>query len=255
MSYRVIIPIYKEISEIHEVYAAASLKTFYAPDRLIFIYPSGSNFGTYRGEFSDAEFLSIPSSYLESRASYNRLLLSRWFYSMFSTCCDYILIHQTDAITLSNDVERFISLSPSYIGAPWPNGNMVSTFFRSAKLRRLFGRRVRVGNGGLSLRRVNDMIMYLTSNWTIAKLWRNNEDEFFSRNFRNQLEIPSESVALCFSREKLYSVEEVLGIDGLPMGLHGWHVRHVDIYQKMISDHFRHNEQFNCYLQIFNRYL
>lgn len=93
-------------------------------------------------------------AYFESIAGYNRLLKTSEFYMRFSTH-EYLLLAQTDALVLSNELEKWCSLKYSYIGAPWFEG-----FTQPHKPLKLLG----VGNGGFSLRRVQDFIDCLQNN-------------------------------------------------------------------------------------------
>lgn len=100
------------------------------------------------------ELETFDDAYFGSIAGYNRLLKSKDFYQRFAKH-EYLLLVQTDALAISNELEKWCSLKYSYIGAPWFDG-----FTHPTKPLQLIG----VGNGGFSLRRVQDFIDCLQEN-------------------------------------------------------------------------------------------
>ncbi|MFI3328003.1 MAG: DUF5672 family protein [Rikenellaceae bacterium] len=101
---------------------------------------------------------------------YNKMMLSQSFYELFSDY-EYVLICQTDAIIFKgDDLEWWCNRGYDYVGAPWfkeakYNNPILKTFyalkhkFSSAKTP--FSRvdiLGKIGNGGLSLRRVKSHI-------------------------------------------------------------------------------------------------
>lgn len=100
------------------------------------------------------ELETFDDAYFKSITGYNRLLKSKDFYQRFAKH-EYLLLVQTDALAISNELEKWCSLNYSYIGAPWFDG-----FTHPTKPLKLIG----VGNGGFSLRRVHDFIDCLQEN-------------------------------------------------------------------------------------------
>ena len=91
--------------------------------------------------------IRLPNASMASFGAYNRLMLTPWFYRLFSGY-RYILIHQLDCLVFRPDLPDWCAQGWSYVGAPW------------------FGRRgglKAVGNGGLSLRSVADAVAVLES--------------------------------------------------------------------------------------------
>lgn len=93
-------------------------------------------------------FQAFPDKYLGSIAGYNKLLKSFSFYRTFAQY-EYLLIAQTDALILSDQLSAWCNKGFSFIGAPFFNGFALPT-----KPLRFLG----VGNGGLSLRRIPDFL-------------------------------------------------------------------------------------------------
>ena len=94
--------------------------------------------------FTDRFFASVDG--------YNHLMLSRLFYQAFSQY-EYMLIVQTDALVLSDDLELWCTKQYSYIGAPWFDGFTQPTLPLTLNC---------AGNGGFSLRRIPDFLMVLS---------------------------------------------------------------------------------------------
>jgi hypothetical protein len=89
--------------------------------------------------------------YFTSVAAYSRLLLSREFYETFVEY-QYILIYQLDCLVFSDRLAHWCQAGFDYIGAPWLKfpKDPAQGFSR-------------VGNGGLSLRRVNAFLRVIDS--------------------------------------------------------------------------------------------
>lgn len=90
--------------------------------------------------------------YFSSINSYNKLLLSSAFYRVFSNY-RFMLIVQPDALVFSDMLNDWMEKDYSYIGAPWFYG-----MEQPERPLKFLG----VGNGGLSLRRIDDFIRVLS---------------------------------------------------------------------------------------------
>ncbi len=89
--------------------------------------------------------------YFQGIKGYNALMRSAVFYQSFSDF-SHVLLAQTDALVLSDQLEVWCSRDFSYVGAPWFVGG--STPQQPLTY-------LGVGNGGFSLRRVNDFLRVL----------------------------------------------------------------------------------------------
>ncbi len=103
---------------------------------------TGSNFKI--ALYQDKDFSSING--------YNKLLMSKYFYESFYEY-EYILILQADALVFSDQLDVWCKRNYSYIGAPWFVGGD-----KPERPLTFLG----VGNGGLSLRKVDDFIRVLS---------------------------------------------------------------------------------------------
>ena len=112
--------------------------------------------GNFLINFSDSKFkyqiVKIKSSFLDSISSYNKLLLSTYFYDFFEGY-DYILIAQLDVWIFRNNLNFWLDQQYSFVGAPIVD--VVNSTQHDLKFI--------VGNGGLSLRRVSHMQKILHS--------------------------------------------------------------------------------------------
>jgi len=89
--------------------------------------------------------------FFENIAGYNKLLMSERFYAPFETY-PYMLLVQTDALVLKDELSTWCELGYSYIGAP-----MFKGFTAPREPLELFC----VGNGGFSLRKIADFLRVL----------------------------------------------------------------------------------------------
>lgn len=237
----VLFPVYKPLAagekEIirHALEMTAGFSAaFVAPESLVF----DGSFGGFEAlpveRFADEFFAGIPG--------YNRLMLDRGFYERFRGF-DYILIHQTDAYIFSPDLGYWCGRGWDYIGAPWfkekklPQYRFWQAVFRSSGalsrckpvLRQALNNSV--GNGGLSLRRVDSFIRVLErADPRILALYRENRSNIFNEDVFWGLQaplicpdfkVPGWREAMRFAVERSPSrCCEIMG--GLPFGCHAF---------------------------------
>ena len=251
----VIVPIYRNYLTSEEQLSLLSLQSHLAGFPTFYVCPAGLEFSL---PYTRVEF---PSKYFESIDGYNRLMLTKEFYSCFLSF-KYILIYQLDCLIFSSNLKAFYTLGYDYIGSPWVNSsNGIPTGLAG------------VGNGGLSLRNTNAFLQVLESGkkfmrpleywekigsqkhwwalphavigilskflsyrnnvrWFINQFlnnhqgrWYPNEDLFWSRwavRFSPSFRIAPENVALRFSFEKFPRFCFEMNDEKLPFGCHGW---------------------------------
>lgn len=105
----------------------------------------------------------FPDSFFRDVASYSRLLLSARFYRAFQDF-EYILVYQPDCLVFSDLLLDWCRTGWDYVGAPWLADPEAPEKGLS-----------RVGNGGLSLRRVGGFLRVLESGRYLAEpvsFWR-----------------------------------------------------------------------------------
>lgn len=151
----VVIPVYRPALSSAERFSVETTVSVLAAHDIYLAGPASK-----RGQFdelSDASGAPLPyvpfaDEYFSSIEAYNRLLMSRVFYQAFSDY-RYILISQTDALPLSDELDDWCARGYSYVGAPWYAG-----YTTPARPLRLVG----VGNGGFSLRCIPDFLEVLS---------------------------------------------------------------------------------------------
>ncbi len=99
----------------------------------------------------DFEEIRFPDRFFDSVDAYSRLLLSADFYRAFASY-EYLLVYQLDSLVFSSGLSEWCARGFDYLGAPW--------LADPERPERGFSR---VGNGGLSLRRVSRFLDVLTS--------------------------------------------------------------------------------------------
>lgn len=99
------------------------------------------------------ETMRFPDRFFGSTGAYSALLLSPRFYRAFGGC-EYVLVHQLDALVFRDELEDWCDRGHDYVGAPWIDERWVE---------RATGRRAATGNGGLSLRHVEGFLRVLRS--------------------------------------------------------------------------------------------
>lgn len=222
----VLVPIYKpELDAIEEFSLAWSVGKLPGRD-IRFIGPRSLALDWYRARYPAIPFIAYDDECFASIAGYSRLLLSEGFYRQFAGY-EFMLILQTDAIVLRDELDHWRAQPFDYVGAPWPDG--VELMVNIDRFAGDKGRRVRamVGNGGFSLRRI-DKCMALLQEFPEAVNYflrsGSSEDLFFG--FMGPLSadfvLPNEITASLFSMELKPSFYYAVNGNRLPMGGHAW---------------------------------
>lgn len=165
---KVLIPVYRPtLSESERASIAQTVRTLgHYP--LVLLHPSGIDISAILLEFPSLRPLAVSDEWLGTRngiAGYNRMMLSAAFYDLFADA-EYILICHTDAWIFRDELSEWCARGYDCVAAPWVRRPvydlplvrqwMAHRLRQSAHSGRptrqiLYGR---VGNGGLSLRRV-----------------------------------------------------------------------------------------------------
>ena len=205
-------------------------------------------------QFPGVGFTRVSNEWLGCRgiAGYNRMMLSREFYEMF-TDYEYILICQTDAWIFRDELEQWCDAGYDYVAAPWPKRKIYDRplirhylkirkfFFRSQK--RIIRQQGfnKVGNGGLSLRRVDSFIAACHRHAEVIEIFKQhqgtlyNEDWFWSIIPR-ELNYPTLEVALGFSFDIRPQMCYELSGGKLSFGCHGWYKkRNIEFWGPIIE--------------------
>lgn len=227
----IVIPVYKtEINE-YERKSIEHCRKYLNRYDCVIVAPSSMDISAYI-KYIDFRVERFPDRCFSGIDSYNRLMLSKEFYMRFINY-EYMLIYQLDALVLSDSLNYFLSLGYDYIGAPWPDG-VTYTYRRiSVGIRRinnflsnrLFSRIVWVGNGGLSLRKIDSFIKVLDKFSNLAAKWSTNEDIFYAhvgKCYPEEFFVAPISEALKFSFELNPRRCYELNGNKLPFACHAW---------------------------------
>ena len=213
-------------------------------------------------QFSDKlRFKTFSNDYFASIDGYNRLMLSSCFYEAFSSY-QYMLLVQTDALVLKDELDLWADKGYSYIGAPWFEGFTKPTF--PLKL-------TTVGNGGYSLRNIAHFLKVLSrprifrntlmeawpGNWIsntyrflkdyFSVLYQNtqinlnvNEDVFWGLFVSPRcafFKVPNPLDAVAFAFEAHPEVLYELNHHQLPFGCHAWERYGEDFWLEVLTQH------------------
>lgn len=222
----IIIPIYKTKLDNFELFSLLVSFDKLKYREMRFIYPEGLNIDYYKINFKNSQFHSFASKYFENIAGYNNLLLSPDFYQEFNDF-NYLLILQTDAIVLEDTLNDWLKMNIDYVGAPWPNGIELEINIDNFKGSNSKITKSHVGNGGLSLRRINgciELLQYFSEAREYFLISKSSEDIFFSLlgMLSTNFTIPNEIKASQFSMELNPNFYYSVNGNKCPLGAHAW---------------------------------
>ena len=142
----VVTPLYKETLSDNEVISFIQLVHVLKNWPLVFVCPENLDLTYYQQFLNDKDlnitFLRLPAVFFKDVEAYNRLMYQKSFYKKFINY-EYMLIYQLDCLVFSDELSYWCDQGYSYIGAPWLRGNKFTGV---------------AGNGGFSLRKVDDII-------------------------------------------------------------------------------------------------
>jgi hypothetical protein len=142
----VAVPVYRQRPTPEEILSLRHLRRYLDAHPIRLFAPEGLDVSAY-----SFPVIRFPRSYFISADAYSGLLLSPDFYRIFERY-DYLLIYQLDCLVFSSGLDAWCERGFDYLGAPWLR--------RVDKPEEGFSR---VGNGGLSLRRVASHLEVLTT--------------------------------------------------------------------------------------------
>ena len=222
----VVVPIYRERLEPLEEFSLDYSARKLAGRQLLFAAPSGLELSYYRERYPQFAVIQYPPEFFASIKGYNRLLLSPAFYDYFPGQ-EFILILQTDAIVLRDELDYWCGLPYDYVGAPWPDALEITInldVFSGDKGKAV---KAHVGNGGLSLRRNKKCSALLQEFPEALQMFLrsgSSEDIFFSIMGAQSLDfvVPNDRVAGLFALEVRPETYLALNQGRAPMGGHAW---------------------------------
>lgn len=248
----VIFPLYQKPTELELSFLENGLaKT--AGHKHIIVAPDDLIIDESFGLLQQLEVKHFSKKFFSDIAGYNRLLLSKKFYQAFIQY-DFLLIHQADVFLFKAELNEWCAKDYDYIGAPFfrpekLNRNLAYNLFQKIKLtfkkNKIYGsRHNKVGNGGLSLRKINSALQVLDkidpmilNKYLQTKGCAFNEDIFwsFEAPLVVKLNIPNWEEALRFAVEFHPAVAYAYLGKKLPFGCHAPLKNNPIFWKKFIS--------------------
>ena len=250
----IVVPIYKSIPSTEERLSFVQLLKILSKHTITIITYRTLNLEFYI-ELANKKNININTLYFEesdfeSLKSYNHLCLNADFYKHFQEF-DYMLIYQLDCFVFRDELFEWCEKGYDYVGAPWFTEN---TSYEEG------GELWKVGNGGLSLRKVSTFIQTLEYKKNVysfkraykinkakggsfidlfkmvvfgknnrmkvlLQTWDDAEDIFYClvlENTKLKLNVPSVEEAMNFAFEKSPEYLFKLNNQRLSFGCHAW---------------------------------
>lgn len=222
----VLVPIYKNEPSKTETDTLRRIEGKFPQTDKFFIAPRSLELSAY----TEWNFQAVRFSdrFFKSESTYTRLLLQKKFYRTFLEY-DYVIIIQTDVWLLKGEgaITEFMEQGWDYVGAPWPEGKKIYrfTFHGIGRISEQISRPqiCYVGNGGLSLRKVQGFLSLLHEYRWYAAFWRRvGEDNFFAYfgEKKADFKVADINAAKCFALEE--EAERELKEGNIPIGVHAW---------------------------------
>ena len=222
-----LVPVYKPVLPGIEAFSLRHSLAQLQPGREVrFIAPASLDTRWYQAEFLGLPVDRFDDTCFASIPGYNRLLMSAGFYERY-LAHQFMLILQTDAIVLRDELDHWCALPYDYVGAPWPDGVQIKVQLDQFQGDLAKTVKVHVGNGGLSLRRNQaciDLIREFPQALQYFDRTGSSEDLFFSimGSLSARCVLPSEMVAARFSLELKPELYHAQMGGRAPMGGHAW---------------------------------
>lgn len=232
----IVIPIYSSTLTEDEERSANRLRSLCTNEDICVVAPEGLSLPSLLQDYRTERF---ESAYFDGIQGYNRLMMSELFYKRFATY-EYMLIYQLDAFLFRNDLADWCDKGYDYVGAPWLVKHKYEGWGKCLLWLRSLPRKLqgkpflaidfanKVGNGGLSLRKVASFMQVCHTQAPLMAQWierssfcrEYNEDCFWAT--REGWSYPSAEEALRFSFD--LAPQEAYRRNGrqLPTGCHGW---------------------------------
>jgi len=254
----VIIPIYKtSLSEFDKISLTRTCKVL-AAYPLIIIHPENLDISPVIKQYPTLKSQAFKPEFFEGIMGYNQMMLATEFYGAFLDY-EYILICQTDAYIIKDELTYWCDKGYDYIGAPWLRRKVydlpimkqcmkISLWWKKIKgVRSKQSLYNKIGNGGLSLRKVRSHYEATKELASLKELYLNrrkknhlfNEDVFWATEPKD-FTYPSVNEALMFAFDKYPDYCYRLTGGQLPFGCHAWYKRKMHkFWEKKLPESFK----------------
>lgn len=236
----VIIPLYQEKLPASDLSAFRQSYRELKDYPIIAVCPHGLNKDFHSQEFPNLLWEEFTPSYFKGLSGYNRLMLSEEFYARFANRYEYILICQTDVwIFRGRELADWCSKGYDYVGAPWVMRDVYGKFPLKQWMRYDTWRKHRnglrcrqdlwgkVGNGGLSLRKVQSHLNIVMQEKEKINNYLSCGKPFYAEDIFWGIEpkdfhYPTQEEALRFAFDKDADYCYYINDFQLPFGCHAW---------------------------------
>jgi len=127
---------------------------------IVFVCPNNLDTTFYEQEFANGKFHRIHPKWQKNYRQFARLKMNPLLYENYKAH-EYVFFYEPDAFVFRDEMAYWCSLGYSYIGAPW---------FKKMSFAKENASFLGVGNGGFSLRKVEDHLKTVRSHKNIFKL-------------------------------------------------------------------------------------
>lgn len=224
----IVIPVYRENLDVDEYIAInQAIKVFEGKYDIYFLLPQKMK------DWKSNEFCSIKRHIvsdlsMSSRFSYNEIMLSKWFYDYYADY-RYMLLYQTDAFVFCDKLKYFCEFDYDYIGAPWIYG---MKYYDTGSVFSDEQKNVYVGNGGLSLRKIDSFRKVLTEKPLSVM---DPEDVVWAACESETFKVAPIWLASEFAIESCSEICLKMNNGLLPMGVHQWAKQNYVLWSKHIE--------------------
>lgn len=237
---KIVIPVYRNTLNKFEQLSLRRCLNVLGEYPIVIVKPESLDFSYWTNLYPQCAVESFSDDYFTSIVAYNRLMLSTEFYERF-TNVKYILIYQLDAYVFADKLVQWVNKGYDYIGAPWLLKKKYHRWYYQLFLRlktlsyKLQGKPFsttivgdKVGNGGLSLRKVASHIQILRKKAEKAHYFLQQSKRFASFNedvfwaTQSTFRYPDYKEAALFSIESQPELAYEYTGGKNPFGCHGW---------------------------------
>lgn len=163
----IVVPVHKAVPTALETVSLRQLGKIMVGRNIVLVSPKGIDTQIYKRLIAGAEDLKVEPHWMASIKAYNRMMISPLLYTSLQDY-SHMLLHEPDAILLSDDLDFWCAQPFDYIGAPWLRQDDSE-----------FGASLAAGaNGGLSLCNLAAM-RRVTTSWQRWHSWRHVMGDLF----------------------------------------------------------------------------
>lgn len=220
----IVIPNHRGNLKWNEEISLQRCKEVFSSYDVILVHPEGIDISGYKKYEIITKYIGLKPNYFSNELMYNRLMNIPYFYRHFLEY-DYILIYQLDTFIFENNLEEWCNMNIDYVGAPWIDSPWIKALNKKIPGIQKFINRV--GNGGLSLRKVKPFYYGSIFLYPLALFWKGNwHEDFFwtsvAKRFIPGFKVPDVATALKFAFEEYPEKCYELNGNELPFGCHAW---------------------------------